>query len=153
MGDYDIVRDVLDGLGVTWHFWKVRQRPGKPLAFGTLGGRPVLGLPGNPVSAAVGFEVYARPLLAAALGRPEPLPSLEAAILDAPVTKAEGLHTFARVTARRDSDGRLRLRPAGAQGSHVARSLLDADGLAHLPAAWPEAPAGAEVAFERWAWR
>ena len=155
MGERDLVRAELERRGVAWAFWQVRQRPGKPLAFGTLGGRPVVGLPGNPVSAAVCFEVYVRPLVAAMLGRPAPpvaAGGAERGVLEAPVAKAEGLHTFARVTARRGADGRLRLRPAGAQGSHVARSLADADGLAHLPAEWDEAPAGAEVAFERWAW-
>ena len=151
MGERDLVRAELERRGVAWAFWQVRQRPGKPLAFGTLGGRPVVGLPGNPVSAAVCFEVYVRPLVAAMLGRPAP-PVPERGVLEEPLAKAEGLHTFARVVAERGGDGRLRLRPAGAQGSHVARSLADSDGLAHLPAPWAEAPAGAEVAFERWAW-
>ena len=151
MGERDLVRVELERRGVAWSFWKVRQRPGKPLAFGTLDGRPIVGLPGNPVSAAVCFEVYVRPLLAAMLGRPAP-PDAEPAVLAEPFPKAEGLHTFARAVAERGGDGRLRLRPAGAQGSHVARSLAVSDGLAHLPAPWAEAPAGAEVAFERWAW-
>ncbi len=152
MGDRDLVRSTLEQRGVVWAFWKVRQRPGKPLAFGTLHGRPVLGLPGNPVSAGVCFEVYARPLLAACLGHLSPLPSTEPAILDTPISTAEGLHTFARVTAHRDGKGTLRLRPAGSQDSHVLRSLHDADGLAHLPAAWADAPAGAAVVFQPWAW-
>ena len=152
MGERDLVRTELERRGVTWSFWKVAQRPGKPLAFGVLDGRPVLGLPGNPVSAAVCFEVYARPLLSACLGHADPLPHSEAGRLDAALPTAAGLHTFARVTARRDESGVLRLRPAGAQGSHVARSLLDSDGLAHLPASWDAAEAGAEVTFQRWAW-
>lgn len=152
MGERDLVRSELERQGAAWAFWKVAQRPGKPLAFGTLDGRPVIGLPGNPVSAAVCFEVYVRPLLAACLGRPGPEPRPEVARLDAPVPKVPGLHTFARVTARRDAEGVLRLQPAGAQGSHIARSLLDADGLAHLPASWDAAETDAEVAFERWAW-
>ena len=156
VGERDVVRAELERRGVAWSFWTVRQRPGKPLAFGTLDGRPIVGLPGNPVSAAVCFEVYVRPLLAAMLGRPAgpgmgPAPP-ERGVLAEPIGKAEGLHTFARVVAERGGDGRLRLRPAGAQGSHVARSLADSDGLAHLPAPWPEAPAGAEVDVERWAW-
>jgi molybdopterin molybdotransferase len=151
MGERDLVRTVLDERGAEWAFWKVRQRPGKPLAFGTLGGRPVVGLPGNPVSAAVCFEVYVRPLLRACLGRPTG-PATEPATLDAPLSKPAGLHTFARVTARRDADGRLHVAPAGAQGSHVALSLAVSDGLAHLPSRWAEAPSGAEVAFERWGW-
>ena len=151
MGERDLVRTALDDRGAEWAFWTVRQRPGKPLAFGTLGGRPVVGLPGNPVSAAVCFEVYVRPLLQAGLGRPTD-PVTEPATLDAPIPKPAGLHTFARVTARRDADGRLHVAPAGAQGSHVALSLALSDGLAHLPAEWDDAPAGATVAFERWGW-
>ena len=151
MGERDLVRAALDARGAAWAFWQVRQRPGKPLAFGTLGGRPVVGLPGNPVSAAVCFEVYVRPLLAACLGRPT-APETEPATLDAPIPKKAGLHTFARVAVRRDVEGRLWARPAGAQGSHVAASLALSDGLAHLPADRPDAPAGAVVAFERWGW-
>ena len=74
----------------------------------------------------------------------------KAAVLDAPISKKVGLRTFARVTVRRDADGRLHAFPAGAQGSHVAHSLALADGLAHLPADWDAAPAGATVAFQRW---
>ncbi len=151
MGERDHVRGAVEAAGGTWALWGVRQRPGKPLAVGTLGGRPVIGLPGNPVSAAVCFEVYVRPLLAAMLGRSADAPT-EAAVLDAPLAKKAGLHTFARVVVRHDETGRLRARPAGAQGSHVAQSLALAGGLAHLPADWPEAPAGATVAFQRWGW-
>ena len=149
MGERDGVRDAVEARGGSWTLWGVRQRPGKPLAVGVLDGRPVLGLPGNPVSAAVCFEVYVRPLLAAMLGRPADAVT-EAAVLDAPISKKVGLRTFARVTVRRDADGRLHAFPAGAQGSHVAHSLALADGLAHLPADWDAAPAGATVAFQRW---
>lgn len=152
VGERDLVRAELERRDVQWLFWKVRQRPGKPLAFGLLDGRPVIGVPGNPVSAAVCFEVYVRPLLAACLGRPTPVDPTEPAVLDVPLATADGLHTFARVTVHRDGDGVLRLRPTGPQGSHVLRSLHDADGLAHLPADWREAPAGAEVAFQPWPW-
>ena len=151
MGARDRVRPALDARGVEWVFWQVRQRPGKPLAFGVWDGRPVVGLPGNPVSAVVGFEVYVRPLLAACLGRTaEPGP--EPGVLAEAIATAEGLTTFARVTARRDGRGTLRLRPAGGQGSHVARSLVASDGLAVLPADGSEAPAGARVPFQRWRW-
>ena len=149
MGERDLVRPELERRGAEWLFWGVRQRPGKPLAFGVLEGRPVFGLPGNPVSAAVCFEVYVRALVDAALGRPAP--ALEVGVLEAEVPKAGGLHTFARVAASRD--GGLRLRPAGDQASHAALSLAVSDGLAHLPAEWDAAPAGLEVAFQRWPWR
>ena len=111
----------------------------------------MVGLPGNPVSAVVGFEVYVRPLLAACLGRPE-APEPETGTLAEAVDKRPGLTTFVRVTAARAASGALALSPAGAQGSHVARSLLASDGLAVLPADWHDAPAGARVAFRPWGW-
>ena len=151
MGERDLVRPALDARGVAWAFWQVRQRPGKPLAFGTWDGRPVVGLPGNPVSAVVGFEVYVRPLLAACLGRAADS-APETGALSEPVTKQPGLTTFVRVTGTRTASGALVLSPAGAQGSHVARSLLVSDGLATLPAGWSEAPAGARVVFRPWGW-
>src|SRR5690606_34215243 len=85
MGDHDLVRVVLEEAGWTPCFWRVRQRPGKPLAFGTLDGVPVFGLPGNPVSSFVCFEQYVRPLLAALLGRAEVRRPLVSAVLDAPI--------------------------------------------------------------------
>ena len=150
MGERDLIRPELEQRGVEWQFWGVRQRPGKPFAYGTLGGRPVFGLPGNPVSAAVGFEVYVRPLLDALLGRPTIAPL--SARLREPLPKPTGLHTFARVTATRDNAGVLWLSSSGPQGSHVARTLHQSDGLAHLPEAWTDAPAGAEVEFTPWPW-
>jgi len=150
MGERDLIRPELEARGVAWHFWGVRQRPGKPFAFGTLEGRPVFGLPGNPVSAAVGFEVYVRPLLDAMLGRPTPEP--QRAVLSQPIPKPAGLHVFARVITNRDASGPLHLTSAGPQGSHVAHTLSQSDGLAHLPEDWTEAPAGAEVEFTPWQW-
>lgn len=150
MGERDLIRPELEARGVEWQFWGVRQRPGKPFAFGLLDGRPVFGLPGNPVSATVGFEIYVRPLLDSMLGRPTPPPL--PARLRQPVPKPAGLHTFARVTAERDPSGILWLSSAGPQGSHVARTLSHSDGLAHLPEDWSEAPEGAEVEFTPWPW-
>ncbi|GAB5534332.1 MAG: molybdopterin molybdotransferase MoeA [Rubricoccaceae bacterium] len=150
MGERDLIRPELERRGVEWQFWGVRQRPGKPFAFGTLDGRPVFGLPGNPVSAAVGFEMYVRPLLNAMVGHTSLQP--ERAVLSEPIPKPAGLHVFARVTATRDASGTLLLSPAGPQGSHVARTLSQSDGLAHLPESWTEAPAGTEVEFTPWRW-
>ncbi len=151
MGERDLVRAELEQRGAAWRFWQVRQRPGKPLAFGTLGGRPVVGLPGNPVSAAVCFEVYVRPLLAACLGQPAE-GATQPAVLDESIASPPDLHTFARVVAHRDATGQLHVAPAGAQGSHVALSLAHSDGLAHLPPG-SATEAGARVAFQPWGWR
>ncbi len=153
MGERDLVRDALARRGAAWDFWGVAQRPGKPLAAGRLAdGRPVVALPGNPVSAAVCFEVYVRPLLAAMLGRVPPEPPTVAARLADAIDKPAGLHVFVRVTATVDDEARLSVSPTGPQGSHVAPSLALSDGIAHLPTEWSEAPAGAVVAFEPWAW-
>ncbi|OZC02935.1 gephyrin-like molybdotransferase Glp [Rubricoccus marinus] len=150
VGPRDRVLADLSASGVVWHFWRVRQRPGKPLLFGTWDGVPVLALPGNPVSASVGFEVYGRPLIAAMLGRASGAEPINAR-LGEDLATARGLHTFARVFARRDSCGQLVLTSAGPQGSHVYRTLLG-DGLAHLPADWDLAPEGSVVPYSPFAW-
>ncbi len=147
MGDYDIVRDVLGGLGVTWHFWKVRQRPGKPLAFGTLGETLVFGLPGNPVSSAVCFEQYVRPALGAMLGQATER-NLMPAVLAEPIRKAAGLHHFIRGVFAPDGEGRLLVRPTEAQGSGQYSSMVRADGFIHLPEALENPEAGTLVEIE-----
>ncbi len=151
MGDYDVVRDVLDGLGVVWDFWRVRQRPGKPLAFGRRRDTLVFGLPGNPVSSAVCFEQYVRPALAKLLGR-APMPPLVPAVLAEDVAKQAGLHHFVRGLAEHGADGLLRVRPTGAQGSNLYSSVLRADVLIHLPEATEHPTAGTRVEVEWLAW-
>ena len=155
VGERDLVKPTFAERGVEWDFWKVRQRPGRPLTFGTLavGTRrvPVLGLPGNPVSAAVGFELYGRALLDRMLGR-EPADAFETGTLTEAVPKAGGLDTFIRVRASRSADGALLLTPTGPQGSHVYRSVVDGSGLAHLPAAWDAADEGAEAEYRPFPW-
>ena len=77
VGDYDMVKDVLNAEGAM-HFWQVKMKPGKPLAFGVLRGKkdvPLLGLPGNPVSAMISFEIFARPAILTMLGKRSPRPS------------------------------------------------------------------------------
>ena len=148
MGKYDVVKETLEEMGLTMLFWKVRQRPGKPLAFGLLGDTPVFGLPGNPVSSAVCFEAYVRPALARMLGRRRVLPRLEPVTLEKPIPKKQGLHQFAPGHARREGDVWIAA-PSGPQGSHVASSLARANGLIHLEESLAEAPAGLSVPFER----
>lgn len=151
VGEYDFVKDELEGLGMEMLFWRVRQRPGKPIAFGILDGIPVFALPGNPVSSAVCFEMYVRPALAAMLGRRTVVRPLLCAELGADIEKRAGLHYFARGIARW-SDGRLVVEPTGPQGSHIASSLVAADGIVHLEETLDGAPAGTIVAFERLEW-
>lgn len=150
VGPRDRVQDDLSAAGVQWRFWRVRQRPGKPLLFGVWDGVPVLALPGNPVSAAVCFEIYGRPLLRAMLGVDSSALTLPARLAES-LSTARGLHTFARVVARRASGGGLEVVSAGAQGSHVYRTLLGT-GLAHLPAEWENALPGASILYQPFAW-
>ncbi|MXW64122.1 MAG: molybdopterin molybdotransferase MoeA [Bacteroidetes bacterium SB0662_bin_6] len=151
VGDYDFVKEVLEDMGLSMLFWRVRQRPGKPLVFGLLGDIPVFGLPGNPVSSAVCFEAYVRPALAGMLGRQDTLPRLESAVLGKDIPKKRGLHHFVPGRARW-TERRLIVAPAGPQGSHIVSSLALADGLIHLPESLDEAPAGMPVSFERLHW-
>ncbi len=152
MGERDVVRNVLDEAGWTAIFWKVRQRPGKPLAFGLLDGKPVFGLPGNPVSSSVCFEQYVRPALAKMLGRAESIGQISKAVLSEPIRKAAGLHHFVRGVAEEGEDGRIYVRPTGLQGSNLYSSMAKADGIIHLPEALENPPAGSEVDFERLRW-
>lgn len=153
MGEYDYVREVLEEVGFTAFFWKVRQRPGKPLLFGLIDAVPVFGLPGNPVSASVCFEQYVRPALAAMQGASTVVAPLERAILDDDIRKAAGLHHFVRGRLRTEGD-HLHVAPTGPQGSHISQSLVLADCLIHL--AENEASAstsrGAIVDIERLRW-
>lgn len=147
MGDRDIVRAVLDDLGVAWDFWKVRQRPGKPLAFGARRATLVFGLPGNPVSSAVCFEQYVRPVLGAMLGRPTDR-RLVPALLTESIRKAAGLHHFVRGVFDYAPDGRLRAQPTGEQGSGMYSSMTRADGFIHLPEEVDHPEAGTAVDVE-----
>lgn len=132
VGEDDLVLQVLDQMGMELQFHGVKQRPGKPVAFGLLDDRPVLGLPGNPVAAAVCFEVYGRPALAALLGRKAVLPTLDTAVLDEGYRAKTGYHYFTRGMAWVDDAAQLRVRPTGPQGSGIASSMRDANCLIHL---------------------
>jgi molybdopterin molybdotransferase len=112
-------------------FWKVRQKPGKPLAFGVLADKLVFGLPGNPVSSAICFYEYVRPALARMLGRKEVIPPLVPAVLKSPISKKAGLHHFVRGFAEW-REGLLIVDPSGPQGSHVASTLARANCLIHI---------------------
>jgi len=148
VGEYDLVQDVLESAGFEPEFWKVRQRPGKPLLFGRLNGRPVIGLPGNPVSSYVGFEVYVRPLLRTMLGARRTGPMMIPARLDEDIPKPEGLHTFARGIVSGTESDRLLVRSSGSQRSNLLGSIARADCLIHLPADCGKAPSGADVMIQ-----
>ncbi|MFT5144160.1 MAG: molybdopterin molybdotransferase [Rhodothermales bacterium] len=148
MGDYDLVQEVLEDSGFVAEFWKVKQRPGKPLVFGMLFGKPVFGLPGNPVSSGVCFDQYVRPAIQRMQGNMHPERRLLKAVLADSFAKPAGLHVFARGVLESDETGLLRVRKAGAQGSHISMSLVLADCLVHLPAGWDRAEPGSVVDVE-----
>ncbi|MDP9072997.1 MAG: molybdopterin molybdotransferase MoeA, partial [Actinomycetota bacterium] len=135
MGEFDYVKKVLDQLG-TMDWMQVAIRPAKPLAFGVVGGKPVFGLPGNPVSAMVSFELFARPGLrrmmghpAEALDRPRILAVADEAM---PRRRDDKLH-LARVFAHPGDDGRYHVRSSGGQESHLLRAMALANALALIP--------------------
>jgi len=137
VGDLDIVRMVLSEVcGPSMRWMQVAIKPAKPLAFGLLDGRvPVFGLPGNPVSSIVSFELFARPALRKMGGHPGLLrPSLRAtAEVDLP-RRPDGKVHLLRVAVEVDAAGRLRLlHPSGGQDSHQLRAMADANALAVLP--------------------
>ena len=137
MGDSDPVRAVLDRFGGMTGL-QVAIRPAKPFAFGVLPGPrapvPVLGLPGNPVSALVSFELLARPALRHMMGHPDPYGTTVLGIADAPLPRphGDGRTAFLRVSCRFGPDGRLHARPVSGQDSHQLSASADAGGLAQV---------------------
>ena len=152
VGDHDHVKAVLDDLGAETIFWKVRQRPGKPLAFGTLGDTLFIGLPGNPVSSAMCFEIYVRPLLERMLGRTTLRTPLLPARLSREMGKVEGLHFFARGVATVTATGDIQVEDAGPQRSNLYGSVVRANCIVHLPAEKDHMPAGASVFIQMLPW-
>jgi len=135
MGDSDLVKVVLDRIGdMLW--MQIAVRPAKPFAFGVVGerGTPVLGLPGNPVSSMVSFELLARPTLRRLAGHAELLrPEVQALAAEPFVRHTDGKVHYVRVRAERDGAGVLHVRSAGGQGSHHLTAMARADGLLILP--------------------
>ena len=129
VGELDLVREALARSGAELHLWKVSMRPGKPITFGTRGGRPVFGLPGNPVSAMVTFELFVRPALRRMAGAEVvERPRLRARALE-PIANPGSRRGYLRVTLTPDAGG-YGARLTGDQGSAILRSMVLADGLA-----------------------
>jgi molybdopterin molybdotransferase len=162
VGPYDVVRTAFDNVG-HMNLWRVAIQPGKPFAFGRADvegrDRPVLlfGLPGNPVSSFVTFELFVRPVIRRLAGHAILQRPVDRAVLEEGVSKSVGRRGFQRVTALRgpdgsplrDAAGRVRVRLAGGQGSHVLSALAAADALAVVPEPLERAEAGTEVEL-RW---
>lgn len=133
VGAFDFTRDVLAALNAAMHFWRVRIRPGGPFGFGRLGATPWLGLPGNPVSAMVTFELFARPAIRRLRGERAIFPRPMAVVLDEPVSIGAPLTHFLRVTLSSGDDGVIRARLTGPQGSGLLTSMSRADALLVVP--------------------
>ncbi len=132
VGEYDLVKEAFTKLGATLHLWKVSMRPGKPITFGSLGERPVFGLPGNPVSAMVTFELFVRPALRKMAGHTRlTRPTVRATAL-APIPNPGARRGYLRVTLT-PTNGGYGARLTGDQGSSILKSMVLADGLAVVP--------------------
>ena len=131
MGDYDLVKDVLAKQGEI-SFWKVRMKPGKPLAFGTIQGVPHLGLPGNPISSMVTFELFARPAILKMLGKTKLAKPTVEAVMEDNTRNTDGRRIFLRAVVRK-VDGRYYARTTGPQGSGILTSMSQANALVIVP--------------------
>jgi molybdopterin molybdotransferase len=132
VGDLDLVRAALERLGAQLHLWRVSMRPGKPITFGSLRGRPLFGLPGNPVSAMVTFELFVRPALRRMLGHAElDRPHVLARAAE-PIPNPGHRRGYLRVTLAPEGDHHA-ARLTGEQGSAILRSMVLADGFAVVP--------------------
>jgi molybdopterin molybdotransferase len=146
-GDYDVVKDVLAKEGQV-DFWTVRMRPGKPLAFGAFpsGGRsvPHIGLPGNPVSSMVSFELFGRPAIYKMLGRNDAERRTVRAIAEEPIENSDNRRVYARAILS-ERDGRYYAALTGPQGSGILTSMAFANALAVVPEHVTAIGAGEEV--------
>ena len=149
VGDHDLVIAGLQTRGLEVDFWQIAMRPGKPLLFGKMGALPVLGLPGNPVSAMVCSILFLLPALARLSGLPAAPPPTSTAILGVPVRENDRRADHLRATVEIDSLGRPVVAPFAVQDSAMLRRLAQADALVLRPPYAPALPAGAEVSIIR----
>lgn len=139
MGEKDLLKRILLELAFRLDFWRARVRPGSPLSFGHLQQEgeslPVFGLPGNPASAFVTFQVFVVPYLRAMMGSRRPVGTTVTALTDTALSSPPGLTQFYRVSLSgpADAGGTTRCALTGPQGSGLVRSLADAEGLAIVP--------------------
>jgi len=144
VGDYDFVKDVMKKLGMEMVFWKVAMRPGQPLAFGTIGGKPVFGLPGNPVSSMISFEQFVRPSLLKMMGHRKLSRPVIEAILKEEIKKILGRRYFIRGSVSIEKDQSF-VTTTGEQGSGILRSMVRANGLIVIPEDQERVRAGDKV--------
>lgn len=141
VGAFDVVKTAMESLG-TLEFWKVNMRPGRPLAFGRVGSIPFIGLPGNPVSALITFEVFARPAIRKMQGLSLHPPLHEAETAED--MESDGRRTYARVRLERDQE-RLIAWSTGTQSSGAIHSMVQAQGLLIIPEGMKHIPTGTKL--------
>ena len=146
VGDYDLVKDVMGELGAM-RFWTVAMRPGRPLAFGVIGGVPVFGLPGNPVSVMVSFEEFVRPAILKMSGFKNLFRPSVKAVLKEGLQKKAGFRHFLRAVVER-KEGKYYAVTTGEQGSGILKSMVMANGLIVLPEDVTSLMAGDEVTVQ-----
>jgi len=142
VGDHDLVRDAITRLGGEIVFSRVRIRPGGPLNAGSLSGIPWIGLPGNPVSSLVTFELFARPVIRRLAGHRLPFRRTVQVVTAEPLSLGPPLRHFLRVTLTPSADGLPSARLTGSQSSGVLSSMAKADALLIVPEDRAEVPAG-----------
>jgi molybdopterin molybdotransferase len=148
VGPHDLVRAIEAELGVEEVFWRVAIKPGKPVSFGVRGDTLVFGLPGNPVSALVGCELFVKPAVRALQGVSEPRPRFQPGRLTVPLRRNEARDDLVRARAGLDGDA-VALEPLSGQESHMIARAAGADALVHVPRGTGELETGARVAWLR----
>jgi molybdopterin molybdotransferase len=144
VGEHDYVRAVLEQLGGELRFWKLRMRPGAPVGFGLLGQLPWIGLPGNPVSTMVTFELFVRPAIRKMMGHTLPFRRSVPVTAAEPISVKPKLQHFLRGIVTEGRNG-PEARLTGPQGSGILTSMIHANALLILPEGQFETPAGASI--------
>jgi molybdopterin molybdotransferase len=143
VGEHDFVREVLTDLGAEIKLWRIAMRPGAPVGFGLLGGKPWIGLPGNPVSAMVTFELFVRPAIRRLLGHRLPFRRTVSVCVGEPITLGPKLRHFLRAVVQPEGEGgALTARLTGPQGSGILTSMARANALLIVPEDRPRVAAG-----------
>jgi molybdopterin molybdotransferase len=147
VGDYDLVKDVMKKVGNKMQFWRVAMRPGRPLAFGSMGGVPLFGLPGNPVSSMIAFEQFVRPSILKMMGHKNLFRRTVRATVREDITKKKGTKHFIRARVEY-KNGKFTVTSTGDQGSGILKSMVRANGLIILPENSTSVKKGEEVAVQ-----
>ena len=140
VGEHDLVRDVLQELGGELKFWRIGMRPGAPVGFGTIGGIPWIGLPGNPVSTMVTFELFVRPAIRRLQGHALPFRRTVTVVVREAITLGPKLRHYLRAIVE-GNEARL----TGPQGSGILTSMARANALLIVPADMPTVVEGTEL--------